>query len=90
MSDYSVPEGVLYSVDISWHGQTIGDRIVIYANNAKSGTKILDFVLPTAAGSFPFPLPSVGKRFEKGLFVNPQLSDETAGKFQINIGWDTR
>ena len=91
LSSYDgITEGVLYSCDISWHGQTIGDRIVLYGNTANSGTKLLDFVIPTAAGSFPFPLPAVGKRFEKGIYFNPNISDNTAGKFKMNIGWDVR
>jgi hypothetical protein len=82
--------GNLYSVNISWHGQTIGDRVVIYdaVTNDNTKPKLFDFVIPTAAGSFPAALPSVGKTAERGLFLNPQLSDNTTGKFKIAIGYD--
>lgn len=85
-----VVEGNLYSVDIQWHNQSVGDRIVIYANTSNSGTKVLDFLIPTTAGSFAVPLPAVGKRFEKGLYFNPNIADPTAGKLKVNIGYDFR
>ena len=79
----------IYSIDISWIGQTVGDRIILHDHaSAALGNKVWEFVIPTAAGSFSPNMPAVGKICEKGIYLNPQLSDNTVGKFKINIGLD--
>lgn len=80
----------LYSISISWNGQTIGDRIVIYdsATNDNTAGKIFDFDVPVAAGSYSPVLPAVGLYAEKGLFFNPNVSDQTVNKLKVTIGYD--
>lgn len=89
----STPGGAnLYSVNVSWIGQTAGDRIAIYndADGAglSSATKVFEFVLPTAVGTFAAVFPTHGKVFDQGLWVNFQLSDASATKCKVDIGWD--
>ena len=77
--------GNLYSVSLSWTGLTVGDRITLHDNTAASGTKIFEFIVPTAAGSYSPHLPSVGLVFGTGLFYNPNVSASTV---LVEIGYD--
>lgn len=83
-------EGSLYSIVLSWNNQTIGDRIVIYdsATNDNTKPKLFDFILPTAAGQFSPNLPSVGKQFVNGMYLNPQLTAITSDKIKIEVDYD--
>ena len=83
-----ITEGCIYSIDLSWTGQGVNDRIIL--KDAVAGNVLWEFVIPTAAGSYAAHLPAVGIAFETGIYFNPNIGDTTAGKLKINIGWDVR
>lgn len=82
--------GNIYSFNLSWIGQTVGDRVVIYdaITNDPTADKLFEFVIPTAAGSFAAVVASVGKVCKNGIFFNPNVSDPAAGKLKAEIGYD--
>lgn len=88
---YGAVEGAIYHIDLSWVGQTIGDRITLWASTTAGGSVIIwQYVVMTTVGTISPNLPSVGLRFEKGIWFDPNISDTTANKVKINIGWDVR
>jgi hypothetical protein len=89
LSTYTgITEGCIYSIDVSWIGQTAGDRLVL--KESATGDIIWEFIFQTAAGNFSPHLPSVGLAFLTGIYFNPNISDVTANKLKVNIGWDVR
>lgn len=81
-------EGALYGLTLSWQGQTIGDRVVLYDSLTGTGTKLWEFILPTAAGFIATNFSSVGKQFVKGVFVNPNIAAVTQDKFKLEFSYD--
>ena len=78
--------GILYSVNLSWSGATVGDTVVIYDHaSAASGTKLFSFYLPTTAGSFASSFPEVGKEALLGMFIDFTI---TGGTIHVDVGFD--
>jgi len=89
LTDYpGITEGCLYSVDLSWVGQQVGDRLIL--KESATGSIIWEYVFMTTSGTFSPNLPAVGLGFENGIYFNPNISDVTAHKLKVNIGWDVR
>lgn len=80
--------GILYGVNVSWHGQSVGDRIVILDSTDGSGSpaKLFELIITTAAGHFPASLAEVGKAAAVGLYVNFQVTDDT--KIKVSVDYD--
>lgn len=81
--------GVLYSVNLSWTGATADDVVSLHdcatVAEITDANRIFTFRVPTAVGSFPAALPTVGKEFLAGLVFNQQASGIKLG---IDVSYD--
>jgi hypothetical protein len=75
---------------MSWRGCTAGDRVIVYDGLDATGTVMCEIILNDANSSGPavqnIMLPSVGKEFKTGLFVN--LGGITGGEVNVSVGYD--
>ena len=80
--------GNLYSLSVSWRGATAGNRILIHDGISPAGTVMEEIILNDANSVNPMivPLPSVGKEFGTGLYVN--LGGLPGGEAQVSVGYD--
>lgn len=81
--------GILYGVNLSWTGATADDIVSIHdcatVAEISDANRIFTFRVPTAVGSFPAALPSVGKQATAGLVFNLQAS---AIKLAVDVSFD--